>query len=166
MLLLSLFAAVACYFDTRKRRIPNLLLAVALLAGLIRAGSLQGATGPPAYLLRMILVILVFYPFFMIGSLGAGDVKLFGVVAGFFQSPEVIPFLFFTLLIAALISILKLIRSGNARKRFTRLILWGRGLLCGNLRILDADEEKTHADTVALAGPVLGSILLKLGGFY
>ncbi len=166
MLLLSVIAAVACYFDSRKRRIPNLLVAVTLLTGLIRAGSLQGATGPPAYLLRMILVILAFYPFFLMGSLGAGDVKLFGVAAAFFESREVIPFLFFTLLIAALISILKLMLSGNARKRFSRLILWVRSLLCGDFRTYEADEEKTRADTVALAGPVLCSVLLKIGGFY
>ncbi len=166
MVLLSFFAAVACFFDTRKRRIPNLLLAVVLLTGLIRAGCLQGTTGPPAYLLRMILVILAFYPFFMIGSLGAGDVKLFGVAAAFFESRDVIPFLFFTLLIAAFLSILKLVLCGNVRERFARLTFWVRSLLCGNLRIYVADEEKNNADTVALAGPVFCSVLLKLGGFY
>ncbi len=139
MLLLSLFAAVACYFDYRERRIPNLLLLMLLTAGLIRACSLEGSLGPPAYVLRMVLVILAFYPFYKIGGLGAGDVKLFGIAAGFFENRQVITFLFFSLLFAALISLLKLIFRNKLKK---------------------------HADTVALAGPVLCGVLLKMGGFY
>jgi Flp pilus assembly protein protease CpaA len=137
-----------------------------LVTGLIRAGSMEGALGPPAYLLRMALVILIFYPFFQIGALGAGDVKLFGIAAGFFENRDVIPFLFFTLLIAAMISLVKLLKNRRLRERFARLALWAQGIRSRDLRMYVTDEEKTRADTVALAGPVLCGILLKMGGFY
>ena len=166
MLLLSVFAAVACFFDCRERRIPNLLLVMLLAAGLIRAGSMEGATGPPAYLLRMVLVVLIFYPLYMIGAFGAGDVKLFGITSAFFESREVIPFLFFTLLIAAMISLVKLLKHKNKTERFARLASWLGGICSGNLQPYVADDEKTQADTVALAGPVLCGILLKMGGIY
>ena len=69
-------AVVACAFDLHSRRIPNLLTfggaAVALVYSLV--------TGGPGGLLTATLGWLagaaVFLPFFVLGGMGAGDVKL------------------------------------------------------------------------------------------
>lgn len=75
-LLALVVGVIACVFDLRTRRIPNLLTlggAVAALAYWLVVGGLSGlgvsAAGWGAGL-------FVFLPFFLLGGLGAGDVKL------------------------------------------------------------------------------------------
>ena len=71
-----ILSAAACWFDVRTRHIPNLLTfggaAVALVYSLV--------TGGPGGLLTSALGWLagaaLFLPFFVLGGMGAGDVKL------------------------------------------------------------------------------------------
>ncbi len=74
---------LAVFFDQRERRIPNALILVGLILGIglnFYLGSFSGfiislkglATG----------IVLLFIPFVM-GGMGAGDVKLLGVVGAF-----------------------------------------------------------------------------------
>src|SRR5207248_8911272 len=68
--------ALACWFDIRTRHIPNLLTfggaAVALVYSLVASGpgGLLTAT------LGWLAGAAVFLPFFVLGGMGAGDVKL------------------------------------------------------------------------------------------
>jgi prepilin peptidase CpaA len=68
--------ALACWFDIRTRRIPNLLTfggaAVALGYSLVTAGPNGLATSALGWLAGAAL----FLPFFVLGGMGAGDVKL------------------------------------------------------------------------------------------
>lgn len=94
----------------------------------------ERAPGALWYLGQAVLVMAVLYPFFKTGGLGAGDVKLMGVTAGYLPAEKILGFLFCSLLVAALISLFKILRKAK-----------------GGVR---------------LAGPVLVSILLFLGGVY
>lgn len=73
---------VAALFDLRFRRIPNLLTYPAMAAALVYhsamfgwAGFLMGAGG-------IAVGLGVFLTFFLLGGMGAGDVKLMGAVGG------------------------------------------------------------------------------------
>ncbi|HEV8376802.1 MAG TPA: prepilin peptidase [Candidatus Polarisedimenticolia bacterium] len=71
-----LVAAVACITDLRSRRISNVLILFGLLSGLSFNLMLSGLLGLGWSLLGGLLGLAIFFPFFALGGLGAGDVKL------------------------------------------------------------------------------------------
>ena len=131
---LCVFLAAACGYDYRQRRIPNYVILGMTIAGIGWRMYDERAPGALWYLGQAVLVMAVLYPFFKTGGLGAGDVKLMGVTAGYLPAEKILGFLFCSLLVAALISRFKILRKAK-----------------GGVR---------------LAGPVLVSILLFLGGVY
>ena len=82
MVALCLLTAAVCLSDYFTRRIPNLILLIMMTIGILYRWQQMGAGGIPFCLFQTGIVILLFYPLFRIGALGAGDVKLFGVAAG------------------------------------------------------------------------------------
>ncbi len=75
-----LIGGVACATDLRSARIPNALTFGAIAAGLVfHLLAPQGAGA--AFLGKGLLAgLLVFFPFFALGALGAGDVKLMAAI--------------------------------------------------------------------------------------
>nr|WP_300837706.1 A24 family peptidase [uncultured Acetatifactor sp.] len=134
MAALCVLLAAACGYDYRQRRIPNYVILGMTIAGIGWRMYDERAPGALWYLGQAVLVMAVLYPFFKTGGLGAGDVKLIGVTAGYLPAEKILGFLFCSLLVAALISLFKILRKAK-----------------GGVR---------------LAGPVLVSILLFLGGVY
>ena len=131
---LCVFLVAACGYDYKERRIPNYLILWMAITGVGWRLWNERAPGLPGYLGQAVLVMAILYPFFKIRGLGAGDVKLLGVTAGYLPAEKILAFLFCSLLVAALISLFKILRKAK-----------------GGVR---------------LAGPVLVSILLFLGGVY
>jgi prepilin peptidase CpaA len=69
-------AAVACCFDVRQHRIPNWITFGAAAAGLIYHVALSGSQGLTDSLGGWLVGVAMFVLPFMLGGLGAGDVKL------------------------------------------------------------------------------------------
>lgn len=73
-------ALVACLFDMSTQRIPNkLTFTTAALAILFHTAAPAGAGWMHATL-GLVAGLLVFFPLFALGSMGAGDVKLMAAV--------------------------------------------------------------------------------------
>jgi len=66
----------ACATDVTSRRVPNVLTATAIAAGLLAHTILPGGYGLVAALLGLVAGLAAFFPFFALGGLGGGDVKL------------------------------------------------------------------------------------------
>jgi prepilin peptidase CpaA len=80
LILLVPLAIFVIYYDVRYRRIPNVIVLAALVAGLAINTSFGGMQGA---LLSVYGFGLAFLPMFLMhifGAMGAGDVKLFGAV--------------------------------------------------------------------------------------
>ena len=69
-------ATAACVFDLRYKRIPNLLTFGAAAAALVYAGVTGGVTGVGLSLGGWGVGCAIFVPWFLLGGMGAGDVKL------------------------------------------------------------------------------------------
>jgi prepilin peptidase CpaA len=69
-------AGLACATDLRSARIPNLLTFSALALGLLFHSLAPSGSGVQAALVGLLAGLLVFFPFFALGAMGAGDVKL------------------------------------------------------------------------------------------
>jgi prepilin peptidase CpaA len=130
---LVLICLLAVFFDLRDRRIPNWLTLLGLSVGLMwhwiapeGAWAFDqwhpGSTGILGSALAALLMLVVFFPLWLLGLLGAGDVKLLAVVGGFFgvrsdhwtQLPVVIGCIFVAGGALSLFRLIKLGRAGDA----------------------------------------------------
>lgn len=70
----------AAVIDFRNRRIPNSLCLAGFIIGVILHGLLSGWGGAAVSAGSGLALLLMMFPFFAIGWMGAGDVKLIGAV--------------------------------------------------------------------------------------
>lgn len=167
MAALCVLLTVACGYDYRKRKLPNYLIAVMAFVGIGWRFCREGPCGVPYYLSGMLIMMCLMYPFFKIGAIGAGDVKLLGVTAGFLPFDKIFLFLFVSLLIAAVISFIKLWKEKNYGERIRFLYRYlSRVLRSGRWQLYLKEPEERYKLGVCLSGPVLLSVLLYLGGIY
>ena len=126
-LLMILIAAV--YTDYRQNRIPNWIIVFGLISGCFISYMYGGIGMLLEGLLGMVLPIVLLYPVFVIGGMGAGDLKLFAVVGSYLgikgitisfvsafvvgadKSPSAYIVAIFTILVSSYLCILTLSRS-------------------------------------------------------
>ncbi len=75
-----LCATVASVYDVRERRIPNRLTGPCVAVGLLLHFALSGWSGLASSLLAALAGGGVFLVFFLVGGMGAGDVKLMAAI--------------------------------------------------------------------------------------
>ena len=74
---------LSAFADLKTDRIPNGFLLLGMIIGV--SGSILSGRNLSDILASVLLAFLLMYPLYMIGALGAGDVKLF-VMIGSFQA--------------------------------------------------------------------------------
>ena len=164
---LCVFLTAACGYDYRDKRIPNHLLIWMAILGVGWRFRNQGVPGALSYLGQAALIVAFLYPFFKIGCLGAGDVKLYGATAGYLPVGKILAFLMCSLLIAAVISLVKMCR----REDFCERMRYLAGYLAavaksGSWQLYMEEREERERIGIRLSGPALASVLLYLGGVY
>lgn len=166
MVFLCVLVAAVCLTDYRWTRIPNRMILLIFLYGMGFRYWDAGGGGIAGFLVNGIVVLLLLYPLFKIGAVGAGDVKLFSVTAGCLSGQDVPCFLISSLLIAALISLIKIFREHSGRERFCYLCAYLKDVCrSGHFSPYPVNVETKKAG-VCLAGPVFLSLLLHMGGVY
>ena len=167
MAVLCIMLAVICLVDYCKMRIPNGMILLIFLYGLGYHYRDTGGQGAAEWLFNCTIVLLLTYPLFKIGTLGAGDVKLFAVTCGCLSRQDIACFLVISLLISAVVSIIKMCKEGYVAERFRYFCAYMRGVCkerCWQLYFTNATEAKKAG--VCLSGPILCSVLLHAGGVY
>ena len=92
VILLGLTAVV---FDVRTRRIPNVLTLGGAAAALVYAAQAGGLAGVGAALGGWFLGAALFFPFFALGGMGAGDVKLIAAFGAWLGPADTVPLAIF-----------------------------------------------------------------------
>lgn len=167
MAVLCVLLTAVCLYDYRYTRIPNGIVMIILVYGMWYRYWDAGGDGLYHYLKSSILILCVGYPLFRTGMVGAGDVKLFSVVSGFMSGSEIPCFLFYSLLIAAVISLVKIHHNHNGRERL--VYLWSYLIdisRTGSGKLYIRNRAEAGANGICLSGPVLLSVFLHLGGVY
>ncbi len=158
---------VVCLFDYRRRRIPNLLIAVILSLGAGRSLFQNGLAGAGEYLLAAAVILFLLYPLFRMGGLGAGDVKLLSVCAGYFPADKIFYFLFFSMLVSAIFSVIRLCRERDVRDRVSYFCAYVVAVArSGKWWFYLPQKGERKLSGVCMSGPILCSVLLGMGGVY
>jgi prepilin peptidase CpaA len=79
---------VACVTDLRTQRIPNVLTFGAAIAGLVAHAALEGAAGAVTAGGGWLTGLILFLPFFALGGMGGGDVKLLAALGAWLGAYE------------------------------------------------------------------------------
>lgn len=167
MAVLCLLTAAACGFDYCKRKIPNGITAFMAFAGILFRIRQSAAAGIPLYLGAAAAVMTPLYILYKIGAVGAGDVKLLGAAAGYLPFGKIFQFSFFSLLIAAIFSLIIMLVNKNFKERLGIFIGYlEKTAEKGALLPYPAPAGEKRTAGVCLSGPVLLSLLLYLGGVY
>lgn len=167
MVVLCAGLMIACYFDYKKSRIPNLLIIALFLAGMGETLFRQGVPEGVFFCGRGICIMLLLYPLFKIGVLGAGDIKLYGVCAGYFPWNRFLYFFFLSMLIAAIFSLIKLLKESNVLERVSYLCQYiGDVVKTGAFGLYMENERERKRCGICMAGPILLSVFLYIGGVY
>ena len=145
--LIPLIATVsaAVVQDLRDWRIPNRLIAIGLMQGMIISAWMHGfGQGLLVSVSGSVIPVLILYVLFLTRALGAGDIKLFAV-AGTFVGTDVVRVMIYSFLAGGVISLFFLLkefllsitnRKGLPEKKFDRRVMKKRvhfsvAIMCG-----------------------------------
>ena len=118
---LVVVAVIASYTDIRARRIPNWLTVPALVLGLTLGFAAEGFPGLLASLSSVALCGGAFFVLFILGGMGAGDVKMMAAVAALASWPMAVYALMYTALAGGLLAFIVLILRGRLGGTFRRM---------------------------------------------
>lgn len=167
MAALCILLLVACLTDYLWAKIPNWLILLIVLAGLVSRCVVLGGYGLWLYTKGCILIVLSMYPLFKVGTVGAGDVKLFAAVAGYLSGKVIFYFLFFSLLIAAFFSVIKIMKEHSGIQRLCYFCTYLMQVIRdGEWQLYFTDRTEQKNAGICLSGPILLSVLLHIGGVY
>jgi Flp pilus assembly protein, protease CpaA len=164
-ILIGVFCVVI-FMDWRFYRIPNICIAIGMAAGLI----LTGVNGSVAKLIvlvgEMTVIFLFLYPFYLLKTLGAGDIKLFMMTACYIRGEQLLCYLFVSMFLAALISIFKMVLYKESRERLFYLGRYVRKVsLTGTIDTYQVDKTQKRS-MIRLSVPAFLSLLLLCVGIY
>ena len=116
-------AFVAVAFDVRSRRIPNWLTFGAALVGLVYAGLTAGWSGLGTAAAGWLAGAALFFPFFALGGMGAGDVKLLAALGAWLGPAESVWVAIFSGAAGGVLGLAVAFARGYLRTAFTNLWL-------------------------------------------
>lgn len=164
-ILIAVFS-IAVIVDLHSYRIPNLCVLAGALAGMVMMYMSYSFEGILVACVSMLFIFMVFYPFYLIGGLGAGDIKLFMMTGCFISQKQMIIYLLVTFVIAAIAAAVKLLMYHESRQR---LVYLGRYLkklmLTGQPENYNTDKGNAHC-VVRLSVPAFISLLMMYAGIY
>lgn len=116
-------AVIAALWDLKTRRIPNVLTFGAALAAIVVHLWLQGPAGAGWAVAGWLVGVAFFLPFFALGGMGAGDVKLLGALGAWLGPGPVVWVALFSLIAGGIIGLAVALGYGYLTQAFAN-ILW------------------------------------------
>ncbi|MDY7581649.1 A24 family peptidase [Pseudomonas sp. CCI3.1] len=118
-LLLGLLG-IAVVNDLRNHRIPNLLVLLGVVLGVVGQSYASGLIGLGHALLGMLVGFAIFLPMYAVGGMAAGDVKLMAMVGAFLTPYDALWAAFFSLIAGGACGLLIVLLRGQALQTLGR----------------------------------------------
>ena len=156
-------AIVIGYMDVRYRRIPNKLVLVTFVGGLLLNTLYAGPQGLLTSLAGSAIAFGLMFILHAFGTMGAGDVKLFAAVGAVFGSSLILPTVVVVALTGGVLAVCKMIYSRSVGSTMFGVLQFFYGLLPGQ-RVprfeIPADRSYTLPYGVAICGGSLIAFVL------
>jgi prepilin peptidase CpaA len=123
---------VIAYMDVRYRRIPNKLVLVILIGGLVINTGFKGWNGLLASLGGFALAFGLMLFLHIFATMGAGDVKLFAAVGAVIGISYVLPTLMIVALTGGVLAVFKMIQARRVGATMFGVLQFFYGLLPGH----------------------------------
>ena len=166
--ILALSMLMAVEWDVREHRIPNVLILFVLLAGVAmqvtgpangRGGvfsDFPGALGVTQSLLGVLVGFSTFLLFYLLRSMGAGDVKLMAALGAFVGPAEVIGLALFVLIAGGVLAVIRMAYKRNVFRVLGNVKLALSGMVYG---VSMFDPATQSADRMPYALAFAGGLL-------
>jgi len=115
--------ALACFWDVRTHRVPNVLTFGTAMVGLVAHGTTGGAEAFAASAGGLVLGLGLFMPFYLLGGLGAGDVKLLAALGAWLGPADVVWVALYGALAGGVFAVLVSLAHGYLGRAFANLRL-------------------------------------------
>ena len=132
MLFAYVLVLIAVGMDLKCMRISNRLILVGMGMALIQRLISEGISGVLTGVFQIFFPVIVLYLLFLIGALGAGDIKLFSVIGGFVNFKILVWCMIYAFIVAAVFSAGKILycfvrqkKQGWHKMHFSIAILAG-----------------------------------------
>ncbi|MBQ2406511.1 MAG: prepilin peptidase [Lachnospiraceae bacterium] len=173
MKVLLIFLVIIAFVDIKSFRIPNVLILAGTLTGTIMTLMSYEAKDVFKRVISALIIFSVFYPFFLMRGIGAGDIKLFAMSALYFDGNRIFIYIALTMVIAGIISIAKMIIFEESRMRLKYLITYLRKTaMTVSAGVIDKYEISYSSDlkvrarsVIRLSVPALLSVIMIMAIF-
>jgi len=157
-------AAIACGFDLRTRRIPNELTFGAALAAVVFHVAATGTSGLMTAGGGWLLGVALFFPFFALGGMGAGDVKLLGALGAWLGAEVVVQVALSSAIAGGVFAVAVALRSGYLRQALSNLRTLLTFWFTVGLKPVEGItlEGQKNSPRLAYAVPMLAGLLVTL----
>ena len=156
-------AAAACVWDVRTRRIPQLLTLGGAAAGVAFHAAVAGWPAGVASLAGWAVGLLLFLLPFVLGGLGAGDVKLLGALGAWIGAANVIWLALYAGVAGGVLALIVAIRCGYLRQAARNIYLLVMHWRLNGLRPLEeVTLDHSRGPRLAYAVPILAGTVATL----
>lgn len=152
--------------DIKEHRIPNGLVITGMLSAFIIRLLEYGIEGCVSAVVSMLIPLGLLFPVYMLGMIGAGDIKLLCMYAVLLNWEQVLYLLFYACALGSVWSLVRMIINNSLVRRFQYLKDYVVGM-AGQKNIRKYfTPEQGYKDTIPFALPIGLSYVLHLGGMY
>lgn len=166
IIILFLLLTVAAVTDLMFDKIYNGWVLAAMATGLAYAAWQGGGSGFIQALVSMTVPIVLLYPLFMIGGLGAGDIKLLAAAGCFLTVKEVVICLGISFFLGAVFSILKMAAEKNFLQRMNYLMSYILDVFKSREWKFYEQDFKDKKGKIHFSLPVLLGVVMYKGGIH
>jgi len=156
-----LVGVVACGYDVPTKRIPNVLTLGGALVALVFHGVTDGLPGFGSSLLGWGAGLVVFFPLFALGGMGAGDLKLLACLGAWLGPVDAFRTAIFAAISGGAMALVLVLARGYARKAFANLwLLFAHWRVAGIRPLPELTLEGSRGPRLAYAVPITAGALV------
>jgi prepilin peptidase CpaA len=153
----------ACVFDVRTRRIPNALTFSAAGAGLLYHAATTGVAGVQLAAAGWLLGLLLLLPYFALGGMGGGDVKLVAALGAWLGPWETFWVAMYAGIAGGVLGLIVALAHGYVRRAFANVKgMLGYWAIVGLKPVPGMTLESSTAPRLAYAIPILAGTMVAL----
>lgn len=118
---IAIVGMAACVWDVRTHRIPNVLTLSAAVAAILFHAATAGWSGVGFSVSGWLVGTLVFFPFFAVRGMGAGDVKLLAAFGAWLGPRDVLYVAAAAAILGAIVAVAMIVARHRTQKTFTHM---------------------------------------------